>query len=274
VSEFQLLKVSDRALFWYEVAAYIAPYATVGSFILSGLSLHSEHAQERRLAEISRKLDEIKMLIIQARRALEEKLNDIPIRERTGEVLGIEEALNEYRGLQSQGVLDNIITDSAQTKRKIKAYIESEDTPLSYLAAYCGLYITLLPLRIAGFELFDRPVDQINALVSDELQDIVRIESIAIRSAERVGASRVSPRQEETFLFDELGPVYGTNFFVQVDNARRTLGTFIPRYGNLNELRAAAQDMRDAIAAQKAAEAAAPFRRAIDAAKEAIVDIG
>lgn len=276
MTDFKMLKVSDKALYWFEVASYISPYATVGSFILSGFALASEHRQERRLVEMSRKLDEIKILINQTRRALEQKLEDIPLRERTGEVLGIEEALNEYRALQSQGILDNIISDSAQTKNKIKTFIDADDTPVDYRVMYCGLYATLLPLRVAAFELFDRPINDINPLVKSENEDLATVEAISISSAETVGSNRVSSRhQEERFLYDELGPVFGTNFYVTVDNTRRNLGTFIPRQGDgdLNAIRSRAQQSRDELAQQKARKAAAPFRQVFDASRAVLATL-
>lgn len=270
MNDFRLLNLSDDFLYWYEVASYIAPYATIGSFNVGGLALQSENRQEERLAEISKRLDEIKTLVTQTYRALEQKLNDIPVKERSGEVLGIEEALNEFRRLRSQGILDNIVSDSAQTKRKIKTYIDAKETPVEFRATYCGLYATLLPLRVAAFQLFDRPITEINQLVKEELLDLVDIESVMINSTETVGSNRVSPVISKDFLFDELGPTFGTMFSARVDNKARNLGTFLPRntdLGDLNEIRKRAHDSRDKLATNKATEAAAPFRKVLEATK-------
>lgn len=268
-----LLNVTDPSTYWSEAVGYLAPYAKIGSLILSGFSLASELRQEKRLEEISKKLDEIKTLILQSRRALERKLNDIPLRERTGEVLGIEEALNEYRNLQSQGILDNIISDSAQTKRKIKTFIDADDTPADYRAAYCGLYTTLLPLRVAAFEMFERPIESINPLVKSEMEDLMEVEAISVRTAETIGDRRVSGVQTEAYLVDELGPIFGTHFSVKVDNDRRPLGTFIPGQGDLATIRGLANETRSTLGAQKATEAAAPFREVFAATTHVLAAI-
>ena len=267
MSNFNLLKLSDRATYWYEVASYIAPYAKVGSFIVSGLTLISERSQEQRLAEISRKLDEIKTLINRTRAALEKKMNDIPVKDRTGEILGIEETLNEYRIHGRQGVLDNAVSESALTKGKIRAYIEASDTPLAYRGTYCALYTMLIPLRVAAFEMFDTEASEVNKLVAGELSDLIAISDIAIETSEKIGDRRVTAVQEERFLVDELGPVYGTNFYTSVDGDERTIGTFVPNAHNIAEVRRTAREVRDGFAAIKASEASAPFRTAFKSAR-------
>lgn len=270
MSDFKMLKLTDRALYWYEVASYIAPFATIGSLIMTGFSLASENRQEKRLEEISRKLEEIKNLIINTRISLERKLNDITMKERTGAILGIVESLKEYQSLKSQGILDNIITESNTVKGKIKTYIESSDVELEYTAGYCGLYLTLLPLRIATFELYDRPISKINGLVIGETEDILGVEEISISSAETIGSKRVSHVNEDPFELDELGPIVGTTFSVKIDNRTHGVGIFDPRNGDLNAVRAQARQQRDVFARQKAQEASAPFREVFAAARETL----
>lgn len=271
MADFKLLTPSSEALYWYEVASYIAPYATIGSFVLNAFSLASEAAQERRLAEISKKLDEIMHLIVQTKEALEQKMLDIVFKERTGEVLGIHEALQEFRNLRNQGMLDNILSDSAQTKRKIKTWIDAPDTPVALRAAYCGLYLSLLPLRIATFELFERPLAQINPLVKDELQDILDVAPASLACSDTVGRSRVGKVKETIILLDEMGPVYGTDFTVLVDADIEFLGAFLPRHKNLKETRDNAHARREALATQKGLDAAAPFQQASQAASQALL---
>ena len=268
MTDFTVLKVSERALFWFELASYASPFATVGSLILSGFSLASENRQERRLAEISKKLDQIKVSINQTRRALEQKLNNMPLRERTGEVLGIEEALNEFRILNSQGILDNIVSDSAQTKRKIETYINAPDTPVEYRVLYLSLYATLIPLRIAAFELFDRPINDINQLVKSETESLLDAESISITSIENVGSNRVSALIFDTFIWDELGPRYGSKYSVQIDNSLRELGLYTDGpESERTAIRESAEKRRDELANQKASEASEPFRLLFETSK-------
>lgn len=269
MSDFKIIQPSSEALYWYEVVSYIAPYATIGSFILSAFSLASETVQERRLAEISRKLDEIMHLVVEASRALEQKMLDIVLKERTGEVLGFHEALLEFRNLQSQGILDNILSDSAQTKRKIKTFIDAPDTPDALRSAYCGLYLSLLPLRIATFELFKLPLAQINPLVNDELQDMLDVEPLSVKTADAIGRNRVGPVKQVVVLIDELGPVYGTEFFVQIDGESHSLGFFQPWKKNHAEVINQAHARRDALATENGALAAEPFNKVLEAARAA-----
>ena len=65
--EFKLLKLSNKAKYWYEVASYVAPYATIASAILGGLSYFAVREQNRKLDRIFNKLIEIENLINECR---------------------------------------------------------------------------------------------------------------------------------------------------------------------------------------------------------------
>lgn len=93
-------------------------------------------------------MEEISLQIRQLRALVEQRLAEATIKERTGEVLGIQEALNEFLRLRSHGILDNVVTESATTKRKILGYLTESETPLGYYHAYNTLLCTLIPLRI------------------------------------------------------------------------------------------------------------------------------
>lgn len=256
----RVLKVSDRALYWREIAKFTAPYATIGSFILSGLSFNSEKKQEERFTEISRKLDEIRSLIVQGRQYIEKKLNDTSLRERTGEVLGIDEALNEYRKLLQEDILTQLIVSSAKTKQTIRTFIVAGDTPLEYRVSYCALYFSLIPLRVATFRLYQSS-RQIKELIKEELNDLIAMERIALDSAKIVGENRVSTMQT-SLLGCEPGVGCSLDLYIYVDGKSIHLDNVVR-----GQDRRRANKMRDRFVAEKVAEVMQPFRKALDEAR-------
>lgn len=235
--KFQILQPTTSQLYWFELASYVAPYATVGSFLITaGMAFFHENDNEARHEAIMQKLNEISQQIEDLRLSLERKIDDMILKERTGEVLGIRESLEEYKLLKAQGVLDNIISDSAQTKQKIASYLDSPDTTLEYYLAYNALKCLLLPLRIATFGLFKIDSANLRVLTKDELRDLLLNRQTAINHLIEIGRNRVT-YDSEVIMIDELGPRYGTELWVDVDGKGVWGKTFSPPPNDHNELR-------------------------------------
>lgn len=264
---FQIIKPTADQLYWYELASYAAPYATVASFVLS---IYAAAKQDEVNAAILKKLDEISAQIRQLKDSIERKLNDILLKERAGEVLGIRESLLDYQRLKSVGILDNITTDSAQTKRKIAAYLSDAGTPDDYFHAYNALYVMLLPLRATCFNLYERPRSDTDPLLLKEIDDLLSVKDRAILVARTVGANRVAATQEPV-LIDELGPVWGTDFSVYVDGRVVYSETFSPRNHDLAERRTRWRLKHEETANAKAEDAVSELVKCHQAAESARV---
>lgn len=260
--------VSDDA-YIADLAAYTSPFTTLGFFVLSVLPfLETDSNATERL--ILGRLDEISRQIRELRALFEQRLAELTLRERTGEVLGIQEAVEEFVRLRSQGILDNVTTDSAVTKRKILGYIADAETPIGYYHAYNSLLCTLIPLRIWTFFFFGRPRRDLVALVCGELRDLLANRERGTEVARTLGRNRVSGVSEELILIDELGPVWGTTFTIKVDGKVVYSETFagirqIPRR-NIADMRRESREKREELAERYAELMSEDVRRCYDAA--------
>jgi len=259
MSDFNVIKPSEGALYWYELAKFASPFATVGSFVLQAISFFSD-GQAAAFERLFRKLDELSQQIAELKQSIEAKLDDMVLKERFGEVLGIKESLEEYHRILSSGILDNIVTDSAQTKRKILAWLDDDRTPVAYLHAYNTLACTLIPLRTASFCLYRRPAPEIKALVKEEINDLLSRSAAAIKAGDTVGRNRVA-YEEKVVLVDELGPVWGTDFIIKVDKTVAYTDSFIPRSNDLQAVRNKAKAHFEELKEQNGWEACQPLEK-------------
>lgn len=253
MSDFKVINPSDTALYWYELAKFASPFATVGSFIFQAISFFSD-GQAAAFERLFSKLDELSQQIAELKQSIEAKLDDMVLKERFGEVLGIKESLEEYHRILSPGILDNIVTDSAQTKRKMLAWLDDGRTPVAYLHAYNTLACTLIPIRTACFCLYRRPAAEVKALVKDEINDLLSRSAAAIKAGDTVGRNRVT-YEEKVVLVDELGPVWGTDFIIKVDKTVAYTDSFIPRSNELQAVRNKAKEHFEELKVQKGREA-------------------
>lgn len=270
---FRIIQSSPEELYWYGLFKYTSPYAEIGATVIELAKFFSENDLNTATQQLSRKLDELSVQIRQLREFIETKLDDIVLREHSGDVLGIKEALEEYIRLRSQGILDNIVTHSAQTKSKIEAYLSQDQTPIYYYHAYNTLKCMLLPVRVTCFMLYGRPSPDTSALVRDELHDLLANKERGVEVARVIGRNRVS-YEEEVFLFDELGPTWGTEFGVTVDGRRVYGDMFAPGERDLNEKRQRAQQKYKEFQEKKADEVSQGIRKCYDDAQQLLDQIG
>lgn len=258
MGDFKVIQPSEGLTYWYELASYAAPYVAVGSFLFNAISFFTENSTARAFEKVFRKLDEISGQISEMKQAIEQKLNDMVLKERTGEVLGIKESLEEYSRIMSPGILDNIVTDSAQTKRKIFSYLDDERTPLEFFHAYNSLACMLVPLRVACFCLYKPTQSQTRALVVAEINDLLSKVDPALRAADKIGQNRVK-YEEKISVFDEGGAVKQTDFLVWVDKEVVYNDSFIPHQSDLAVTRRKARDKFDEMKAIKGKEVCKPL---------------
>ena len=266
--EFSMLKLSDKAKYWYEVGTYLAPYAKIGSFVLGGLSLLAEAEQNKKLDKILQKLDEIEWLIKECAKKLEEKMEDVALRRTTGQVFGIKEALTESRQLANRDMLAQISVSSAITKNEVKLSMTDETIFLEHRGAYCALYCMLIPLRATVFGLLDEGNGTNNRLAREEVDDLLKMEDLTIAIMEDIGRNRVSNKIGEWLDVYEgesaLGRIHRTTFHTKVDGVTRHLGTF----KEYTEGRREAEKRHKDLVLEKINETAAPFRDIFDNARK------
>lgn len=269
--EFDKLKVSDSAKYWFEVAAYVQPYAAIGSVILGGLSFLEETEQSKKLDRILETLEEIKSQIQECRNALMEKIEDTVLRQRTGEVLGTKEILEEYGRLRRDAVLVNLVTASAVYKNGIFISIADETIPLEHRGAYCGLYCTLLPFRATAFELLTGGDRRDTTLIREEIEDLLAIEKVTLEIIGAIGGNRVSQELETETVDVYKTPMeikHERNYFVEVDGVKTIVETAIEgsSRGGLQPAKASLAELTN----EMANEAKKPFEVIFEEAKKSL----
>ena len=264
---FQMLKLSDKAKYWHEVASYAMPYATVASAIIGGLSFLQEREQNKKLDAIIRKLDEIENLIRECKNRLEQKMEDVPLRQLTGQIFGINEALHESQGRES--ILEELIFPSAEAKSKARISITDESIGLEHRGAYCGLYCMLVPLRATILGLLgENPRISCSEMIA-ELDDLLDLENVILKIMYSVGRNRVSsPVQVETvdWIKTRMEMKHERKYFVLIDGAERTL---IRRINGIEAIRQEAEEKREQLSAHFGDEAREPFEEIFDKARNA-----
>lgn len=263
MSDFSVIKPSGKLLYWYEMAKYVAPYATVGSLLLSGFSYSSEVRQEHRLDQIAKQLRELKSLVINMERRIIDKLNDQVLKERSSEVLSYREFLQEQTIIQDTVALNLELSNMRTTKHKVLAYVNDVDTPLDYKASYCGLLMSLVSMRIAAFECLDLELAKVNELALDEINELLSYEDVIKATLREVGSKRVHSYEEERLLVDELGPVWGTIFSVMIDDRKLALGSFTPGSNSVSDERRMARKKVEELRERHASGAFDPFMESL-----------
>ena len=262
---FKMLKLSDKAKYWYEVASYAMPYATVASAIIGGLSFLEEREQNRKLDAIIRKLDEIENLIRKCKNQLEQKMEDVTLRQLTGEILGIREAMYESRGREN--ILEELVVPSAKAKSKARISITDESIGLEHRSAYCGLYCMLVPLRATILGMLWENTRTSCAEVIAELDDLLDLENVILKIIYSVGRNRVSgPVQVRTvdWIKTRMEMRHEREYFVLVDGIERTL---IRRINGI--MRQEAEEKREKLSENFGDEAREPFEEIFDKARNA-----
>ena len=275
--EFDKLKVSDTAKYWYEVAAYVQPYAAIGSLILGGLSFLEERNQSKTLSRILNKLVEIEGRILECKNSINKKIEDVTLRRITGEVLGMEEILKEYCRLRMHNVLGidnilvNMVTASVTPKNAIRISIEDQEIHIEHRGAYCGLYCTLLPLRATAFELLGGGDREDHTIVREEILDLLAIEKVTLNLMDSIGRNRVSLDLEVSTV-----DVYKTQlemrhkrvFSSKVDGVKTIFGTVISE--DPNEGRRDAELKLEELADEMADASKGPFQKIFDEARRSM----
>jgi hypothetical protein len=153
---------------WRPYFEYAAPFATVGSAIFSGLSYISERDQEKRLGEISYKIDLVRNDIRNLQTTIVQRMESIQLRNITAGVYSIVELLNEYATTESDTLLGNILSESSRLKHVIYITLDDEAIDPKLKSAYSSLLMTLAPLRITALAASGRDMDKIFNLVEEE----------------------------------------------------------------------------------------------------------
>lgn len=224
-----------------EIISSIHPYIRIGQFIFDFFnSLNSEDENSEYFEEIFNKLDELKILIKSSYEHLERILNDIPLRERSGEVQAISELLLEIKSIKDRRILIQRLGDiearSATTKKIIISFISSPYVLYEYKIIYFSLLTTLVPLRIASFKLYKNNEREIGKLVKDEFQELIALERQSKDITKVIGERRVSSIKSSRTILDEMIPSFILHYYVFVDGDLYTLGFYEVGQGRKNGL--------------------------------------
>lgn len=251
----RIVSEPSESLYWREVSACASAAHTVGSLVFNAIPF-AENDRPTALRQFARNWAGLGPQIRQLEQSIGSKLTEATLVDRSGEVFGAKAALDEYLRLLSEGILDNIVTQSDVTARTLMGYLAHDDTPIDYYDVANGLLNALTSLRAVTFFLFDRPREERHAAVCSELASSLVNRNRGIESARAVGRNRVSSVDEELTLIDELGPVWGTIFTIRVDGRVVYHDIFagprgIPRRG-LNEVRKQARLMQESLVVSNA----------------------
>lgn len=147
MSDFQVLKVSDKALLAYEIFKYVSPYATTASFLISAYSFFTDEHQDNQ-NELVEKLDDLVDRVEATKEALLQKIEHTVLKDLTAKVNGIALGFADYGATNSIGTLDNLLTQSALTRSALEGYIEDTSQPIELRITLTGLYTLFSAVRI------------------------------------------------------------------------------------------------------------------------------
>ena len=161
----------------------------IGNAVIKFISLFADKKQNQN--EILQKLIELENLVKESVRRLENKIENVTLRNIAGEVSGINESLNEYRVLKINSLLEKLAIDSAMVKSKIILSIEDEEIPAELRSAYCTLYCIVVPLRVAILGQLD---PNSYDLVIEELNELSEMKDVILSIVDSYGRNRVSKK--------------------------------------------------------------------------------
>jgi hypothetical protein len=251
----RILQPSSPDVYWREVNAIASEYFAIGSLIVRAIPF-DESNRTRAVAQCLTNLRGIERQVTNAEDALRGRLSLLILRDQSDQIIKFRKDLYSFVEAQSQGILDNLTTDSDSAVLNLGNALRNNDTPADYYHVANAMLYVVLALRIASFFLFDRPVAEVTRAVCREMTDLLGTAERALEIARIVGRNRVSGVDEELILIDELGPVWGTTFSIRVDGRVVYTDTFagsreVPRR-SLNEVRARADRMQSELATTNA----------------------
>lgn len=255
---------SSEALFWHDLAAHAAPYATLGNTLLAAARLDDEVTAEDAEQHILAQLGDLQRQFESLRASIATQLTDEALIVHAGKVLAIKKLLDEYSSTHQVANLTDAQRDSGVEKQIIMGILDSRETAAEFFHVYGTLLCMLISLRVTCFVLLRLERRDLYARTCIELTDVSRYRDHGINVAREIGRNRVSPVRERRFLVDELGPVWGTTFTILVDGRVVYTDEFaanreIPRR-DISEVRAQAHAMRETLAERYAQAASEPLR--------------
>ncbi|WP_439695973.1 hypothetical protein ACFGVS_24695 [Mucilaginibacter sp. AW1-7] len=246
-----------------ELANLVSPFASIGSVIFSYFnSLFQEgigiNTVLDKLTQISTEIQQLKMTIL-------DKLNQTSLKEKTSEVFGFQDSLNDYYATKDENILANIITESAATKRGIILSLQDPDISIEYYFSYINLLSMLQPLRITTLLLDGAKLS--SKQINDELSDFLPFKDKGIGTAETIGRDRVIRYQD----LKSFGEYKETIFQVLVDGNVEYKNSFSPIAvppQDLGQITISFEQAYESLANQKAKETSESLRANFDNAKK------
>ena len=145
-------------------------------------------------AELKRDINAIRRFLTNAR-----------LREITASVMDHEEAFRELLALPKEQFLSPLIENTRKSKNAIEQELQNEEITNEDAVRYYALYFTVVPLRVACFEMIDNSQADVGRLVVSELNDLIETK---VRIKDTIAAwtdERVSPIEQDT----QVEPVRG-----------------------------------------------------------------
>jgi hypothetical protein len=214
---FDLLNLTPSEEYWGQLFAYCAPYATVGSLLLHGISLLNTMDQTAKLDAIEIELKKISDQITTMQTQLSNQFRDAEFKRVAGVVFGSRLAFLQYLDLRNDPHADDraiILKDTDDTAGEILQYLGDPATVDEYVVAYASLYATTIPIQINLIQSFDTPESGINNALTATLNPFLKTQARVIASAKAVGAKRVSALVTTTVVDDSgHGPPARRNSF-------------------------------------------------------------
>lgn len=275
-AEALIIAEAGSAAYWLGVVEAAIPYIQAFSGLYSVLTTFGENPQEARLKRIELELKALSAQISKLEEVLKNLILDTVAKQLAAEVLGYRDSLDSYTSLKTQGILDNVLTQSAITKNRLAQYIDDGATPHSFKFYFGSLLNACTSLRMAAIGLYPATRESREKLVLPEAKTfLARIPKIT-ESAQFISDRRVK-QDSRVEMFDELGPIYGTVMSVTLDGKPYWNSFVVPRKGDgnrLSQMRTRADAERKRAVEQAYSQSVAPLLQNANAVQAMLADIG
>ncbi len=262
---------------WSKTFSATNAYLEVAKLVFKTLIELKNKDNDQQLQKMRELVASIRADIRRAEKRIIDAILESRLEERAGEVKGYQETLQEFAYLDDEvgkNVISVLLVDSAGTKQKVQATLAADPAPLDLRHSYFNVLIALLPLRILMHRYAGDTFDDKIQLIVDELSELIAYKRDALSVARRVGDNRTSTVLQEIFLSDELGPKWGTHFYLIQDGSRISLSFFFNLGDDLGFAKIEADQKRKRLAEAATQTVYEPVATAFEAAEELLKELG
>lgn len=265
---------AGTAPYWLATIEAALPYIQTFAGLYSVLSSFGPDSQDVRLKRIEDELRSLTARVAQLEDVIKNLILDDVAKQLSAEVLAYKDSLDSYVTLKQQGILDNVLTQSAVTKNRLLQYIDDNTLPHSYRYYFGALLNACTSLRLSCIGLYSALQASRDKLLAPEAKAMLSRVPRVMQSAQAISEKRVATTSQ-VVLIDELGPIYGTTMSVTLDG-KHVWGEFWgPSKGGerLSAMRQRATDTHRQYVSQANAQATGVLLQNVTAVQKMLSDI-